>query len=248
MTERLHQSLSSIMDAAGDDLELPRLLNSMQESPELGQQLGEKWRRYHLAQAILQGDLRGTEQIQAAQVDISDSVMQQLDLEMDASAPQATENLEETLTEVAAFAQAANDQPADSKPLKQRNDRYQWFRGSALAASVALLVITGVQVYNASRDVVQPGGVNTLATQQGDSQQQRQAAQSVSAAADDFRGPLLQASSSPSSPFSPHAFTGRSLVSYGTGVQPLQSRQERTEQNFSPAERQPLTVQPAASR
>lgn len=239
MTERLHQSLSSIMDAAGDDLELPRLLNAMQDSPELSEQLSAKWRRYHLAQAILQGDLRGREQVQAAQVDISARVMQEINTE-------ATSNDLNPVQE-SAFASAANDEPLAAPAVKARSDRYQWFRGSALAASVALLVITGVQVYNATQEVHQPAGVNTFANQQ-EVNQQRQTASSPGAASDTFRGPLLQTASSPSSPFSPQAFTGRSLVSYGTGEQPLQSRQESAEQNFSPVERQPVSAQPASSR
>jgi len=208
MTEKLHQSLSSIMDAAGDDLELPRLLSAMQESPELEQQLGDKWRRYHLAQGIMQGDLRGLPQAQAAQVDISAQVMQQLE----------TETME-----------------APSTPeVMPRSDKAQWFRGGALAASVALLVITGVQVFNASRDSVQPGSV-PVATQQEQPAQQQVAQPSEAVNASDFNGPVLQVSSSPRSPFAPEAFTGRSLVNYATGQQPQQSRQETSTEHFSPA-------------
>ena len=210
MTEKLHQSLSSIMDAAGDDLELPRLLSAMQESPELERQMGDKWRRYHLAQGIMQGDLRGLPQAQAAQVDISTQVMQQLEMEtMEApSTPEVT----------------------------QRSDKAQWFRGGALAASVALLVITGVQVFNASRDAVQPGSV-PVATQQQPVQQEQAVRQQVAQPsgalnASDFNGPILQVSSSPRSPFAPEAFTGRSLVNYATGQQ---SRQEANTEHFSPA-------------
>lgn len=231
MTDKLHQSLSSIMDAAGDDLELPRLLNAMQSSPELEQQLGDKWRRYHLAQGIMQGDLRGVRQPQVAQMDISAKVMQQLEAE-GISQPDS------------GFSEATA-----SPVATPRQEKAQWFRGGALAASVALLVITGVQVFNATRDGVQPGSSVPLASQQEQPAPQQSAQSSkVTSSSSNFNGPLLQVSSSPSSPFAPQAFTGRSLVNFATGEQPLQSRQEAARDNFSPVESQSAALQPAASQ
>lgn len=125
MTDKLHQSLSSIMDGAGDDLELPRLLNTMQASPQINDELSAKWRRYHLAQGVLRSELRGTKHPKAAQFDISAAVMQQID----------DENLN--------FTTANLTQESGHKP-----ESGQWWRGAALAASVALLVITGTQIYN----------------------------------------------------------------------------------------------------
>ncbi|MDR9467634.1 sigma-E factor negative regulatory protein [Marinospirillum sp.] len=220
MTEKLHQSLSSIMDAAGDDLELPRLLTAMQGSPELEQQLGDKWRRYHLVHGILQGDLRGVGHPEAAQVDISAKVMQQLEMEAEPS---------------------ASTRPS----VSHRSDKAQWFRGGALAASVALLVITGVQVFNASKEAVQPGSVPVANQQEQPEQETTQPANR--ARSESLNGPILQASSSPRSPFSPHAFTGRSLVNYATGEQLMQSRSEANADNFSPVENR-VSLQPAASQ
>lgn len=170
MTEKLHQSLSSVMDGAGDDLELPRLLNAMQASPEVAQELSEKWRRYHLAQGILRGELRGLEHPQVAQVDLSAAVMEQLEQEAqpytDAGAASDLGFFQREAT--SGFAVA--EQPATATPTSEKRlDRGQWFRGSALAASVALLVITGVQIFNTGNE---PGAASPapVAVQQAPSQ------------------------------------------------------------------------------
>jgi len=207
MTEKLHQSLSSIMDGAGDDLELPRLLNAMQASPQLEKELGDKWRRYHLAQGVIQGDLRGSSQVEVARMDISTRVMQQLETETLAAAPQPK--------------------------VESRSDKGQWFRGGALAASVALLVITGVQIFNASQDPSQPSAVPVASHQQ--SSPQSLSAPSDSRGASGFQGPVLPVSSPSRSPFAPEAFTGRSLVNYATGSQSLQSQEKPETEGFSPA-------------
>lgn len=135
MTEKLHQSLSAVMDAADDDLELPRLLNAMQSSSELQKELSEKWRRYHLVQGVMRGELRDLPHAEVAQVDLSARIMQQLALE---SGDQAYEHHFETpaLT------------PAETAPTRITHDKGSWFRGAALAASVAVLAITGVQLIN----------------------------------------------------------------------------------------------------
>ena len=141
MTEKLHQSLSSIMDGAGDDLELPRLLSAMQASPDVNKELSDTWRRYHLAQGILRGELRGERPTVAnhttAQLDISAAVMQQLELE------------DKPLNSVNVTATKAKQRLEDK--AQQRPESGQWWRGAALAASVALLVITGTQIYNLSQ-------------------------------------------------------------------------------------------------
>lgn len=180
MTDKLHQSLSSIMDGAGDDLELPRLLNAMQESPSVSQELSDKWRRYHLAQGVLRGDLRSRQSSKTAQVDISAAVMQQLEDESigftDAGAASelnAVSKLQEKFSPIG----ATNKQPVTEK----RQERGQWLRGGALAASVALLVITGTQIYNLSHEG--EASVNSFATQE---------------ASPPITSPLMQASQSAS--------------------------------------------------
>jgi len=163
MTDKLHQSLSSIMDGAGDDLELPRLLNAMQASPSTSQALSEKWRRYHLAQGVLRGELRSMQNPKTAQVDISAAVMQQLEDESisftDAGAASElnqTSSQKEEPTLV-----AGSITPSTSQ---KRQEPGQWLRGGALAASVALLVITGTQIYNLSQE--SDASVNSFATQE----------------------------------------------------------------------------------
>ncbi len=49
MSEYEQESLSALMDGETDELELRRLLKSMESDPELAQ----RWQRYHLAQSIL---------------------------------------------------------------------------------------------------------------------------------------------------------------------------------------------------
>ena len=182
MTEKLHQSLSSIMDGAGDDLELPRLLSAMQASPQVDKELGDKWRRYHLAQGILRSELREVKKPKIAQFDISAAVMQQLDDESlnftdagaaselyPSSVAEATELTETAKLAPTAIPALTTEQHAKlpssadiaspvekTATFEKRQERWQWLRGGALAASVALLVITGTQIYNLSQGT---GGV-----------------------------------------------------------------------------------------
>jgi len=163
MTDKLHQSLSSIMDGAGDDLELPRLLNAMQASPSTGQELSGKWRRYHLAQGVLRGELRSLKNPKNAQVDISAAVMRRLDDESmnftDAGAASEL-NFASDQNEALPLTSVSNTKIATDKHYEFG----QWLRGGALAASVALLVITGTQIYNQSQDNESP--VNSFASQE----------------------------------------------------------------------------------
>lgn len=151
MTDKLHQSLSSVMDGAGDDLELPRLLNVMQAASPEGQALSHKWRRYHLAQGVLRGELRGMQNPKAAQVDISAAVMQALEEEQLTNFTDASAASE--LNSSPSVAQAAKPKAATPEAAlsNKHQERGQWWRGGALAASVALLVITGTQIYNFSQ-------------------------------------------------------------------------------------------------
>lgn len=52
MNQNPRESLSALMDNEADDLELPRVLKSLDESPEVA----ETWRRYHLARSLMQRD------------------------------------------------------------------------------------------------------------------------------------------------------------------------------------------------
>lgn len=52
MNQNSQESLSALMDSEADNLELPRVLKSLDESPEVA----ETWRRYHLARSLMQRD------------------------------------------------------------------------------------------------------------------------------------------------------------------------------------------------
>ena len=163
MTDKLHQSLSSIMDGLGDDLELPRLLNVMQASSSQSQELSDKWRRYHLAQSVLRGELRGMKNPKTAHLDISAAVRQQLEDEQLADFTDSGAASELTFSSPSNKV-SKNQTPAPLVAAQKRQERGQWLRGGAIAASVALLVITGTQIYNLSQEGEAP--VNAYATQE----------------------------------------------------------------------------------
>lgn len=71
MSDYERESLSALMDGEADDLELRRLLKSMEEDAELSAQ----WERYHLAQAVLHG------QGKPVNTDFADRVSQAIEQE-----------------------------------------------------------------------------------------------------------------------------------------------------------------------
>ncbi len=217
MTDKLHESLSSVMDAAADDLELPRLLSAMQTNEVLSKALRDKWRRYHLAQGVLRGDLRNMSDPVLARVDISAAVMARLEAETSAEEVQPDLQVQTKAPTLAAVAGEA--------PLK-REDRHSWWRGGALAASVALLVITGVQIYNTSTDGPQPGASSTPMAAQPVTNPAQMAPRLVAEAPQPFARVSRPVSDTP---LSPQAFTGRSLVSFATSQsEPLDSARAET--------------------
>ncbi|WP_168014193.1 sigma-E factor negative regulatory protein [Halomonas salinarum] len=52
MNQNSRESLSALMDSEADDLELPRVLKSLDDSPDVA----ETWRRYHLARSMMHRD------------------------------------------------------------------------------------------------------------------------------------------------------------------------------------------------
>lgn len=52
MKDNLRESLSALMDDEGDELELRRVLKTIDDSPDAA----EVWRRYHLARSLMQRD------------------------------------------------------------------------------------------------------------------------------------------------------------------------------------------------
>ncbi|WP_026038074.1 sigma-E factor negative regulatory protein [Halomonas sp. KM-1] len=52
MSQNARESLSALMDNEGDDLELRRMLKSLEEQPDAA----EAWRRYHLMRSVMRRD------------------------------------------------------------------------------------------------------------------------------------------------------------------------------------------------
>ncbi|WP_277810972.1 sigma-E factor negative regulatory protein [Chromohalobacter canadensis] len=122
MNQNVRESLSALMDNEGDELEVRRVMRSLQDAPEDA----ETWRRYHLARSMMQRD-RGVD----VSADLSAGIMARL-----ADEPGSQE--------------AVTSGSRRAVPLS--------FAGSAaVAAAVSLMVITGVQVYNANSPSGVPG-------------------------------------------------------------------------------------------
>ncbi|OLO10001.1 hypothetical protein BTW10_16870 [Chromohalobacter japonicus] len=121
MNQNVRESLSALMDNEGDELEIRRVMRSLQDAPEDA----ETWRRYHLARSMMQRD-RGVD----VSADLSAGIMARL-----ADEP----GLQEATT-----------------PGTRRAVPFSFAGSAAIAAAVSLMVITGVQVYNANS----PSGVS----------------------------------------------------------------------------------------
>lgn len=116
------------------DNELPdsRFVNDLMDDS----QQASKWQRYHFIGDVLRG-----EQPQALQLDLADSIAQAIDNE----APHHS-------------LQSANDESSSSLKPRKNNDSIwsRWFHGAgqyAIAASVAVVAILGVQRYQQSPEM-----------------------------------------------------------------------------------------------
>lgn len=121
MNQNVRESLSALMDNEGDELEVRRVMRSLQDAPEDA----ETWRRYHLARSMMQRD-RGVD----VSADLSAGVMARL-----------------------------ADEPGVQEATTSGSRRavpFSFAGSAAIAAAVSLMVITGVQVYNANS----PSGVS----------------------------------------------------------------------------------------
>lgn len=72
MKDNLRESLSALMDNEGDELELRRVLKTLDDSPDAA----EVWRRYHLARSLMQRD-RGID----VSTDLSAGIMTRIEAE-----------------------------------------------------------------------------------------------------------------------------------------------------------------------
>ena len=119
MTQQLRESLSAIMDGEGNELELRRVLKTLEDYPEQA----DIWRRYHLMRSAMCRE-RGV----VVDIDIAANVMMAIRQEETASDP------------------AADD--AVVAPVRLRKHRsLSLMGGAAVAAAVSLMVVTGVQFY-----------------------------------------------------------------------------------------------------
>ena len=141
MTQQLHESLSAIMDGEGNELELRRVLKTLDESPELG----DVWRRYHLMRSAMRRE-RDT----VVDVDIASSVMAVIEQEERHSvdAPAAVDD-------IAVPAQSARGQKRRGLSL---------MGGAAVAAAVSLMVVSGVQFYRGHGSAALPDAASLQAS------------------------------------------------------------------------------------
>ncbi|BBG30684.1 sigma-E factor negative regulatory protein [Zymobacter palmae] len=137
MTQQLHESLSAIMDGEGNELELRRVLKTLDESPELG----DVWRRYHLMRSALRRE-RDT----VVDMDIASSVMAVIE--------QDETPLGDTAVEAAAPAQPVRSQKRRGLSL---------MGGAAVAAAVSLMVVSGVQFYRGHDSAALPDAASLQA-------------------------------------------------------------------------------------
>ncbi|MDN2655098.1 sigma-E factor negative regulatory protein [Cobetia sp. 14N.309.X.WAT.E.A4] len=112
-TESVKESLSALMDAEGDELDLRRVLKGLDESPEAA----DTWRRYHLARSVMH-----RERESSFTMDISAAVSAEVEM-------------------ISRDAQVA-------EPVAERRSLFSFAGSAAIAAGVAVMVITGVQVFN----------------------------------------------------------------------------------------------------
>ncbi|MBY4676781.1 MucB/RseB C-terminal domain-containing protein [Marinobacterium arenosum] len=119
MNEQAVESLSAVMDGEASEFELRRTLEQLEQSPEIG----EQWRRFHVARNALRG-----EPIQGVGVDISAGVM----AAVEAEAPLEVDP-------------APREQAPASDERRLHNRFLKPLTSMAVAASVTAMVILGVQ-------------------------------------------------------------------------------------------------------
>ena len=123
MNERINESLSALMDGEADELEIRRLLNQTQQSPELL----EAWQRYQLIGSLMRKEPAFT-------VDLSKGIRQALD----------GEPMDEVVVPHAVKAAGS----------------WRWLAASgAVAASVMLAVLVGVQQWQTTQMPAQEHGL-----------------------------------------------------------------------------------------
>ncbi|ASP39194.1 anti-anti-sigma factor [Bacterioplanes sanyensis] len=129
MQDRLKETLSALKDGQAEELELRRLLNEMENEPELR----DTWARYQMMGALMRDEPIST-------VDLSRGIRQAIDGEPMDEVPAVQEHIAQSSGSGVSHA-------GRSLPWQQ------WLTGGAVAASVTLAVLLGVRL-----DSVQPAG------------------------------------------------------------------------------------------
>ena len=119
MNDKMNESLSALVDGETDELEVRRVMNQMDQNPEMLQ----TWRRYQLIGSVLRDEPAST-------VDLSRGIMQALD--------------GEPMDEVVVTAPSTHRVTASAPDVK--SSRWHWLASGAVAASVTLAVLVGVRV------------------------------------------------------------------------------------------------------
>lgn len=125
MKEQAAENLSTLMDGEASEFELRRSLEQVEQSPEMG----ERWRRYHVARSAMRG-----EPVNTADIDLSAGIMAALEDEPTYSLPQQDDE--------------STAEPVVQERRKESRTLWKPMASMAMAASVTAMVILGVQNLN----------------------------------------------------------------------------------------------------
>ena len=115
MDQAGNEAISALLDGESDDLELRRLLNSLESDSDSAEELLRQWQRYHLAQDVLHG--RG--------VPVSDSLASRISQQLELEAPHS-------------------GQTPQAEPVRPAGWQHAMTR-MAIAASVAAVFVVALQ-------------------------------------------------------------------------------------------------------
>lgn len=207
MSHNARQSLSALMDNEGDDLELRRVLATLEDAPDIA----DSWRRYHLVRSLMRRE-SGIDTTS----DLSAGIMARLEQEpVPSKAHRESREGQEAL-------RSPRDTRASVRPSVQPAVRRSLplARSAGIAAAVSLMVIGGVQFYN---------GASPLGGESADF-----AASEAAGAPDSRRTPSVKAPSLVDLPMfqaSPNARSGVMTVGAGAAspmlLTPSQEQQAR---------------------
>ena len=125
MYDKSLEPISAMMDGEIEELELRRTINNTANAPDLS----EKWRRYHMAQDVMQGR--------------SVNIDQKIDLVSRVSAALEAEPSYNSTTIA-----KAEQKEADQTPVAANDPWWKPMASMAVAASVTAVVLLGAQQYN----------------------------------------------------------------------------------------------------